>query len=154
MRILFGGMVVADEPFGEGGSCTLLVPSGQQAVDVRERLRAAWASPKARGNRLHDITVDVTLSPEATLADAAMALLQYFASIPTEGALAVGKGGKVTVFAESVFSGFQAQERRGVTNGYRLTFVASQPTAVANYLQLTDGGALALTDESFLILEA
>lgn len=152
MRIHFGTSILSQEIDRNGAVASVALPSGTQQVQIKRPLRATWSTPIARGNRLHEIPVQIHLEPEDTLGAALLALMGYLSSLPTSGTLTFATDGQAQEFAGAVLSEFEALERNGVTSQIALKFLAGAPGTSGAYLQLPTGEAFVLPDNTLLFL--
>lgn len=129
MRITFDGVVLADGESRTSYVATGLTPSGQLNFEPLEYLRAAWAVPKARGNRLLTLPVIIQFPPAASFGAALIESLMYFANLPDEGALVIQDGALSVTFSTAVCQrNVQLEEIYGLSNAVGLTFICGQPS--------------------------
>jgi hypothetical protein len=131
MKAVYGGMTLSPGPFtGDATWLTSFSIKGEQKVQMRSPMRAAYAKPKARGLRVHTIEIVFVPPPSADL-DASFALLSsYFALLPLEGDLVLNEGASQRTFSDAVIKDFSPPPRTGISNRFPLLFVAGACSAV------------------------
>jgi len=133
MKITFAGNLIASEP-PEGGThaVTGFKPKAKTNVIYPKYLRAEYDTPIPRGNRVTTLTGTITPSPAPTLEAAMLALEALYGSLPESGDLVKTINGNTVTYPGAVLESFEAMEDvNGVSYGYRLTFLAGQPSAYA-----------------------
>ena len=127
MQVTFDGNPLV--PDGSGAAIVeMLLPSGEQRVQIVAPVRAAWSTPRARGQRLHTIEVLVSVA-DATTAEAMHRLTRHFATLPSAGDLVIQDASEETdTWPAAVLRDWKPERRRGVSNSFRFTFLAGAPT--------------------------
>lgn len=146
MQITFADIIIAQEP-SQGGfdAVTGFLPEGDQDVQPRKRLRAKWAIPKSRDNRLHVLVGQITPPPFATPGAALISLMLRFGSLPGDGTLIFTEAdGESVIFQNASLKHFRPLKREGVFYAMELTFWAGMP-AQNNQVIVNESGA-ELTD--------
>ena len=129
MTVTFNGVVLAD---GESRTCKVasgLAPSGELGMEVLEFLRAEWAIPVARGNRVITLPMVIELPAVASFGLSLVSALMYFSNLPDEGTLVFAEGAQQVTFANAVCPKWKiVDEIVGVSYAVALQFVLGQPT--------------------------
>jgi hypothetical protein len=152
MRIHFGTSILSQELDRNAAVASMALPRGVQRVQLKQPLRATWATPIARGNRLHEIPVVLHLEEGDTLGAALIALTGYLAALPQSGTLTLATDGQGQEFEGAVLQTFEALDRAGVQSRIQLNFVAGAPGTSGSYLQQPDLQPLILPDNTLLFL--
>lgn len=127
MTVTFNDMVLAD---GDSRICKVasgLAPSGELGMEALEYLRAEWAVPVARGNRLITLPMIIELVPCADFETSLVQHLMYFKNLPAEGELKIQHGGALVTFSQAVCKTNKTRELEGLQNTVMLTFVCGEP---------------------------
>ena len=128
MTVTFDGVILADGEARTMRVASGLAPSGELAVDVLEFLRADWAEPVARGNRVMTLPMVIEFPACGTFEEALLESLMYFANLPDEGTLVITHGAESVTYSAAVCSRCsQLQAIEGLSNGVQLTFVCGEP---------------------------
>lgn len=128
MTVTFNGIVLAD---GEARTCKVaagLAPSGELSMEILEYLRAAWAVPVARGNRIFQLPMNIQLPSNADFEGALVEALMYFANLPDEGELKIQHGAALVTFSQAVCAKVKVNEIDGLANDISLVFTCGEPT--------------------------
>ena len=125
MRCTFNGTEITPGGYDRAdGWLTRLTIAGEQAAQISRPVRADYATPYARGGRLHTITLTITPPPAASSEAALSALLLYFSTLPQSGALVIGEDALQVTWPDAVLTNFAPPPRRGLANEYPLSFIA------------------------------
>lgn len=128
MTVTFNSVVLAD---GENRTCKVasgLVPSGEQGVEVLEFLRAEWALPVARGNRVLTLPLIIEIPPFASFGAALVGGLTYFANLPAEGPLVIAEGANQVTFTDAVCARCKVVDSiEGLSHAVALQFICGAP---------------------------
>jgi len=128
MTVTFDGVILADGEARTMRVASGLAPGGEVQVDPLEFLRADWAVPVARGNRLMTLPMVIEFPACATFEEALVESLMYFANLPEEGTLVIAHGAESVTFSAAVCSRCsQLQAIEGLSNGVQITFVCGEP---------------------------
>lgn len=145
MTVTFDGVILADGEARTMRVASGLAPSGELQVDPLEFLRADWAVPVARGNRLMTLPMVIEFPACGTFEEALIESLMYFANLPDEGTLKIEHKGWRFQCAQAVCArNSQLQAIEGLSNGVQLSFVCGEPTS---HLMVLDENGAVLTDE-------
>ncbi|MGV3664265.1 MAG: hypothetical protein ACO1TE_29100 [Prosthecobacter sp.] len=151
LDVTFAGMSLASAVTMAGTWAADFAPAGEQAVEPLEALRADWAEPVARGNRLETLTLTLTPPPAADVHEAFVELAYYFSRLPSEGALRIRSGGKVVRYPTAALASHRPRPRRGLSNQYTVTWLVGKPDDLA--LAVLDEDGEVLLDEAGQELE-
>lgn len=148
MRLFYAGEELAREELGVD-VVEQFLPTGQQQVQVFNPLRAEWAKPIARGNRLHTFQFMLHLTPGESSGAALQRLTTFFTGLPSSGALVWIEDGLVTTCELVVLQAFQPSYRRGCAAGLQLGFVGGK-TLITTNLILTEDDDFIMTEDGAL----
>ena len=143
MIVTFNDVVLADGEHRSVKVASGLAPSGELGMELLEFLRAEWAVPVARGNRVFTLPMVIELPMCEDFGTALMQGLMYFSNLPAEGELVIEHSGYRITCAQAVCTRCKQQgEIEGVSNAIALQFTCGELT-----------GLTLLTDEHGEILE-
>lgn len=128
MTVTFNDVVLADGESRTAKVASGLAPSGSINYEPLEYLRAAWAVPVARGNRLITLPMIIEIPPFATFGAALVAGLTYFGNLPDEGPLVITEGADQVTFSSAVCVECKIlDEIMGLSHAVALRFICGQP---------------------------
>lgn len=128
MTVTFNDVVLANGESRTAKVASGLAPSGAINYEPLEFLRAAWAVPVARGNRLITLPMIIEIPPFATFGAALVGGLTYFGNIPDEGPLVIAEGADQVTFSSAVCVECKIlEEIVGLSHAVALRFVCGQP---------------------------
>ena len=130
MTVTFNSVQLADGDSRTVRVAAGLAPAGELNMEVLEYLRAAWAVPVARGNRVVVIPMVIQMPPCEEFGAAMMQSLMYFANLPDEGPLEIAHRGYVISCAQAVCGRVKQEgDLDGLSNDIALQFTCGQLTA-------------------------
>lgn len=145
MKVIYNSVPLADGESRNVRTASGLAPSGELGLEVLEFLRAEWAVPVARGNRVLTLPMVIELPPCEDFGTAMIQSLMYFANLPEEGPLVVEHEGYRVSSADAVCTRCkQLDELLGISNAVALQFTLGKP--VSQLLVLDESGGI-LEDE-------
>jgi|GEM_PF-3941795 len=151
MTVTFDGVVLAD---GESRTATVasgLAPSGVLGLEVLEFLRADWATPVARGNRVVTLPLVIALPPAESFGAALLQSMMFFSVLPAEGALVIEHAGYRITCAQAVCAACKQQGSiEGISNAIALQFTCGVLTSA---ILLLDQDGIILQDQDGIDLE-
>lgn len=145
MKITFAGIVIADGEHRTASVASRLKPSADVQMQVLDYLRAEWAVPVARGNRIVSLPVVIQWPQCADFGEALIQALMFVAELPEEGELIVEHAGSRVTFSTAVCPNVETEEIEGVSNAVKLLFVCGKPTST---LLIVDENEEPLQDEN------
>lgn len=129
MTVTFNDVVLANGESRTAKVASGLAPSGSINYEPLEYLRAAWAVPVARGNRLITLPMIIEIPPFETFGAALVAGLTYFGNLPDEGPLVITEGADQVTFSSAVCVECKIiEEIVGLSHAVALRFICGQPT--------------------------
>lgn len=132
MTVTFNDVVLADGESRTAKVASGLAPSGALNFEPLEYLRAAWAVPVARGNRLITLPMIIEIPPFTTFGASLVSGLSYFANLPAEGPLIIAEGDDHVAFSNAVCVECKiVDEIIGVSYAVALRFVCGQPVTLS-----------------------
>lgn len=145
MTVTFNGVILADGESRVVKVASGLAPSGEVQTEVLEYLRADWAVPVARGNRVVTLPMNIALPPCEDFGTALLQGLMYFADLPEEGALVVEHAGYRVSCAQAVCQRTKPTDSiEGLSNDLALQFICGELTS---QLMILDEMGVILEDE-------
>ncbi len=128
MTVTFNGVTLADGESRTARVASGLAPNGQINFEPLEFLRAEWAIPVARGNRLITLPMVIEMPPFTRFGAALVSGLTYFGNLPDEGPLVITEGADQVTFSSAVCVDCKiVDEILGVSHALALRFVCGQP---------------------------
>lgn len=129
MTVIFNDIVLANGESRTAKCASGLAPSGTLNFEPLEFLRAVWAQPVARGNRLITLPMVIEIPAHDTFGEALVSGLNYFANLPDEGPLVIAEGSDQVTFSSAVCADCKVvEEILGLSYAVALRFVCGQPT--------------------------
>ncbi len=134
MKLYYAGQLIGGEDIGSD-TVHAFLPSGQQQEQVSRYLRAKWAVPRARGNRLHTFPFQLDLAPEVSTGDMLAKLTLFFTGLPSEGPLDWIESDRHLTCNNVVLRDMRPSYRNGVASGVQLDFSGGAATEVTEILE-------------------
>lgn len=160
MRLFYAGQELSASA-SDGGGVEGFLPSGDQAIQVEDIIRADWKTFIARGNRQHTFSFTIHFPPESLGGLALQKLTTFFTGLPSSGALVWSESGYTMECESVVLQSFAPVYRIGVARAVRLTFLggridtlATPETSETNLITTEDGESIFTEDGSALLTES
>lgn len=128
MTVTFNSIVLADGESRVAKVASGLAPGGEVQMEVLEFLRATWAVPVARGNRVMTLPMIISFPAQETFGATLVHALMYFANLPEGGTLVIAEGADAVTYSSAVCRNVkQVGGIEGLSHEVSLQFICGEP---------------------------